>query len=142
MLCEEKDRLLEEYAIWCGCPEQRLADLPEDSVVGVESDLLRRAGSGAAGAWCPTICRWSSTTLEDIILFLAKGGDAAMKGLLMKDCEIPSEADEGHAGHHCCCSPASPSTYMAAFARVLRRHAARTRPWPMTSGPSGMSWRP
>ena len=72
VLCEEKDRLLEEYAL-ARLSHQRLADLPEDSVVGVENDpygvraLMRRD-------MVPHDLPLEHTNLEDIILFLAKGG--------------------------------------------------------------------
>ena len=72
LLCEEKDRLLEEYAL-VRLSRERLADLPEDSVVGVESDpygvraLVRRN-------MVPHDLPLEHTNLEDIILFLAKGG--------------------------------------------------------------------
>ena len=72
LLCEEKDRLLEEYAL-VRLSRERLADLPEDSVVGVESDpygvraLVRRD-------MVPHDLPLEHTNLEDIILFLAKGG--------------------------------------------------------------------
>ena len=72
LLCEEKDRLLEEYAL-VRLSRERLADLPEDSVVGVESDpygvraLVRRD-------MVPHDLPLEHTNLEDIIVFLAKGG--------------------------------------------------------------------
>ena len=75
LLCEEKDRLLEEYAL-VRLSRERLADLPEDSVVGVESDpygvraLVRRD-------MVPHDLPLEHTNLEDIILFLAKGGAQA-----------------------------------------------------------------
>ena len=72
LLCEETDRLLEEYAL-VRLSRERLADLPENSVVGVESDpygvraLVRRD-------MVPHDLPLEHTNLEDIILFLAKGG--------------------------------------------------------------------
>ena len=72
LLCEEKDRLLEEYAL-VRLSRERLADLPENSVVGVESDpygvraLVRRD-------MVPHDLPLEHTNLEDIILFLATGG--------------------------------------------------------------------
>ena len=72
VLCEEKDRLLEEYAL-VRLSHQRLADLPEVGVVGVENDpygvraLVRRDK-------VPHDLPLEHTNLEDIILFLAKGG--------------------------------------------------------------------
>ena len=72
VLCEEKDRLLEEYAL-VRLSHQRLTDLPEGSVVGVENDpygvraLVRKD-------MVPRDLPLEHTNLEDIILFLAKGG--------------------------------------------------------------------
>lgn len=72
VLCEEKDRLLDEYAL-VRLSHQRLADLPEGSFVGVENDpygvraLVRRD-------MVPHDLPLEHTNLEDIILFLAKGG--------------------------------------------------------------------
>lgn len=71
LLCEEKDRLLEEYGVVrLGSGEYQA--LPEGAVIGrretpygVEA-LVRR--SGVASAFKP-----ERTTLEDIILFMAKG---------------------------------------------------------------------
>lgn len=73
VLCEEKDRLLEEYAL-VRLPEERLSDLPEESVIsrrasgyGTEALVLR----GGIPAAIPT----EHTSLEDIILFMAKGDE-------------------------------------------------------------------
>ena len=73
VLCEEKDRLLEEYAL-IRLPEERLKELPEESVIsrrasgyGTEALVLR----GGIPAAIPT----EHTSLEDIILFLAKGDE-------------------------------------------------------------------
>ena len=72
VLCEEKDRLLEEYAL-VRLSGERLADLPENSVVSAEHDpygvraLVRRD-------MVPHDLPLEHTNLEDIILFLAKGG--------------------------------------------------------------------
>ena len=73
VLCEEKDRLLEEYAL-IRLTEERLRELPEESIIsrrassyGTEA-LVRRCGIPAA---IPT----EHTSLEDIILFLAKGDE-------------------------------------------------------------------
>ena len=72
VLCEEKDRLLEEYAL-ARLSHERLADLPEDSVISAEYDpygvralVLRDK--------VPHDLPLEHTNLEDIILFLAKGG--------------------------------------------------------------------
>lgn len=73
VLCEEKDRLLEEYAL-VRTPEERLRELPEESVIsrrasgyGTEALVLR----GGIPAAIPT----EHTSLEDIILFMAKGDE-------------------------------------------------------------------
>ena len=72
-LSDEKDRILEEYAM-VRLPMQRLADLPEDSVIarrdnGYGTEALVHRSRIPEGL--PT----EHTTLEDIILFLAKGGN-------------------------------------------------------------------
>lgn len=71
LLLEEKDRLLEEYAV-ARLTEAQLADLPEDAVYGVKqgsygSEVLVRRDAVAAAF------PLERTTLEDIILFLARG---------------------------------------------------------------------
>ena len=73
VLCEEKDRLLEEYAL-VRLPEERLSELSEESVIsrrasgyGTEALVLR----GGIPAAIPN----EHTSLEDIILFLAKGDE-------------------------------------------------------------------
>ena len=75
MLCEEKDRLLEEYAI-VKTTQSALDQFPADTVVssksgpyGVEA-LVRKAR-------LPHGVQTEFTTLETIILFLAKGGERA-----------------------------------------------------------------
>lgn len=73
VLCEEKDRLLEEYAL-VRLPEERLRELPEESIISRRASgyateaLVLRGGIPAA---IPT----EHTSLEDIILFLAKGDE-------------------------------------------------------------------
>ena len=73
VLCEEKDRLLEEYAL-VRTPEERLRELPEESIISRRASgyateaLVLRGGIPAA---IPT----EHTSLEDIILFLAKGDE-------------------------------------------------------------------
>lgn len=73
VLCEEKDRLLEEYAL-VRLPEERLRELSEESIIsrrasgyGTEALVLR----GGIPAAIPT----EHTSLEDIILFMAKGDE-------------------------------------------------------------------
>ena len=75
MLCEEKDRLLEEHAI-VKTTQSALDQFPADTVVssksgpyGVEA-LVRKAR-------LPHGVQTEFTTLETIILFLAKGGERA-----------------------------------------------------------------
>ena len=75
MLCEEKDRLLEEYAI-VKTTQSALDQFPADTVLssksgqyGVEA-LVRKAR-------LPHGVQTEFTTLETIILFLAKGGERA-----------------------------------------------------------------
>ena len=73
VLCEEKDRLLEEYAL-VRLPEERLSELTEESIISRRASgyateaLVLRGGIPAA---IPT----EHTSLEDIILFLAKGDE-------------------------------------------------------------------
>lgn len=71
LFCEEKDRLLEEYGIAAGSA-QELAGLPEGAVLGREESrygsraLVRRDA-------VPAALGMERPTLEDVILFLAKG---------------------------------------------------------------------
>ena len=75
LLCEEKDRLLEEYAL-VRLSRERLADLPEDSIVGKTcSEYGARALVLRSKA--PYDLPLEHTNLEDIILFLAQGGAQA-----------------------------------------------------------------
>lgn len=73
VLCEEKDRLLEEYAL-IRLTEERLRELPEESIISCRAGgyateaLVLRSGIPAA---IPT----EHTSLEDIILFMAKGDE-------------------------------------------------------------------
>ena len=73
VLCEEKDRLLEEYAL-VRLPEERLSELSKESIISRRTSgyateaLVLRGGIPAA---IPT----EHTSLEDIILFLAKGDE-------------------------------------------------------------------
>ena len=73
VLCEEKDRLLEEYAL-VRLPEERLSELSEESIIS------RRASGYATEALVlrggiPAAIPAEHTSLEDIILFLAKGDE-------------------------------------------------------------------
>lgn len=73
VLCEEKDRLLEEYAL-IRLTEERFRELPEESIISRRASgyateaLVLRGGIPAA---IPT----EHTSLEDIILFMAKGDE-------------------------------------------------------------------
>lgn len=74
LLCEEKDALLEKYAV-VRLSQKELADLPAHAVkgkkvggYGVEALVLRREISDTVPV--------EHTTLEEIILFLAKGENA------------------------------------------------------------------
>lgn len=73
VLCEEKDRLLEEYAL-VRLPENELNALPPHCIVG------RKSGGYSSEALilrskAPSALIAEHTTLEDIILFLAKGDE-------------------------------------------------------------------
>ena len=75
VLFEEKDRLLEEYAIVKLSPQQ-LQELDPAAVAGVKegpygAEALVRRGK------IPAQFVTEHTNLEDIILFLAKGGEGA-----------------------------------------------------------------
>lgn len=73
VLCEEKDTLLEEYAL-IRLSEHELSQLPPECIVS-----RKVSGYGAEAlillAKAPGIQGYEHTTLEDIILFLAKGGE-------------------------------------------------------------------
>lgn len=74
LLCEEKDRLLDEYAI-VRIPKADLAALPPQTVLGMKKgeysiEALVRRGT-LSGAF-----QQDRPTLEEIILLLAKGGIA------------------------------------------------------------------
>ena len=75
LICEEKDALLESYAV-ARLAEPELQLLPKDAVVGfkrnpygVEALVVRSR--------MPVSMPVERTTLENIILFLAKGGERA-----------------------------------------------------------------
>ncbi len=71
LLCEEKDHLLEEYAMVQGSGAA-LAALPEGSVIARESG---KYGSRALvhRSRVPSACAPETVTLEDILLFMVKG---------------------------------------------------------------------
>ena len=72
LLMEEKDRLLEEYAV-ARLPEEQLADLPEEAVAGVKKGAYGAEALVRRELISPAF-PLERTTLEEIILFLAKGG--------------------------------------------------------------------
>lgn len=71
VFCEEKDRLLEEYAM-LKLTEEQFKDIPKEAVIGAKQNsfgveaLVKK--SAVADVFKP-----EHTSLEDIILFLAKG---------------------------------------------------------------------
>lgn len=72
LFCEEKDRLLEEYAIFVGTTEQADSLLPEA--------IVHREGNGLGGvramvrrSQVPATLTLEKPTMEDIILNLVKG---------------------------------------------------------------------
>jgi ABC-2 type transport system ATP-binding protein len=73
LICEEKDRLLEEYAL-VRTSESQLFNLRKDGVVSV-----KRGGYGVEAlvlrSKMPATLKTEYTNLEDIILFLARGGN-------------------------------------------------------------------
>ena len=71
LLMEEKDRLLEEYAV-ARLPESQLADLPEEAVCGVKKGSYGAEALVKRELVSPAFAL-ERTTLEEIILFLAKG---------------------------------------------------------------------
>ena len=72
VLCEEKDRLLEEYAM-VKLSEQELNSLPEDGVIGTKRGEYGAEALVLRSKVSPSFTL-EHTSLEDIILFLAKGG--------------------------------------------------------------------
>jgi len=75
LFCEEKDRLLEEYAL-VRLPKERLADLPEDSIIGQKCSEYG-AQALVLRSRVPEDLPLEHTNLEDIILFLARGDQKA-----------------------------------------------------------------
>ena len=75
ILFEEKDRLLEEYAL-VKLPEETLKTLPPEAIVG-----MKRGAYGVEAlvhrSMLPTGMQTEMTSLEYIILFLARGGERA-----------------------------------------------------------------
>lgn len=75
ILCEEKDRLLESYVI-VRISEAQINALPQDAVVGIKRNPYG-AEALVLRDKLPATIETERTTLENIILFLAKGGDRA-----------------------------------------------------------------
>ena len=75
MLCEEKDVLLESYAI-THLSEQELQFLPKDAVAGIKRNPYG-VEALVIRSLVPSSIQTERTTLENIILFLAKGGERA-----------------------------------------------------------------
>ena len=71
MLCEEKDRLLEEYAVVKLSPSA-FSDIPESAVVGKKASPYAVEALVRRGEISPAF-KTEHCTLEDIILFLARG---------------------------------------------------------------------
>lgn len=72
MLCEEKDRLLEEYAVVKTSPSE-LEDIPESAIVGKKISKYSAEALVRRGEISPAFTT-EHCTLEDIILFLAREG--------------------------------------------------------------------
>ena len=72
MLCEEKDRLLEEYAVVKMSPSE-LEDIPESAIVGKKVSKYAAEALVRRGEISPAFAT-EHCTLEDIILFLAREG--------------------------------------------------------------------
>ena len=72
LFCDEKDRLLEEYAVFTGTAEQ-LRDLRSEAVVGSESSAYGGVRALVRRGQVPAALTLERATVEDIILFLVKG---------------------------------------------------------------------
>ena len=73
LLCEEKDRLLEEYAV-VRLPKASFAALPPEAVHGKKTGAYGVEALVQKSA-VPRAFATERTSLEEIILFLAKGED-------------------------------------------------------------------
>lgn len=71
LFCEEKDRLLEEYVI-LKLSKEELADIPGEALMGVKEHGFGVEALVLKSAVSPCF-KPEHTTLEDIIVFLAKG---------------------------------------------------------------------
>ncbi|WP_455582520.1 ABC transporter ATP-binding protein [Dysosmobacter sp.] len=73
LFCDEKDRLLEEYAIFTGTAQQAQSLLPE-AVIGLEAQSYGGVRALVRRSQVPPALALERPTVEDIILFLVKGG--------------------------------------------------------------------
>ena len=72
LFCEEKDRLLEQYGLFAGTAEQ--ADsLPPEAVTGRESSTYGGVRALVRRDLVPSGLELERPTVEDVILFMAKG---------------------------------------------------------------------
>ena len=72
VLCDEKDKILSDYAV-IKLPKSELAGLPQEAVYGVK-ETPYGAEALVERSRVPETFSFEHTTLEDIILFLAKEG--------------------------------------------------------------------
>lgn len=72
LFCDEKDRLLEEYAIFTGTAEQ-LRELRSEAVVGREASSYGGVRALVKRGGVPPSLPLEKPTVEDVILFLVKG---------------------------------------------------------------------
>ncbi len=73
LFCEEKDRLLEEYAL-VKLTREHFADVPPEAVIGKREDTFGVEALVRRSLVNPAIVS-ERTSLEEIILFMAKGAD-------------------------------------------------------------------
>lgn len=76
LLCDEKDRLLEEHGIFVGTIEQADSLLPE-AVIGRQPSGLGGVRALVKRELVPATLDLARPTMEDIILFTVKGGNPA-----------------------------------------------------------------
>ena len=72
LFCDEKDRLLEEYALFTGTAEQ-LAELQSDAVVGREASSFGGVRALVKRRQVHAALKLERASVEDIVLFLVKG---------------------------------------------------------------------
>ena len=73
LFCDEKDRLLETYGLFTGTSEQADSLLPE-AVIGRESSGYGGVRALVKRSEVPATLVLDRPTVEDVILFLVKGG--------------------------------------------------------------------